>query len=53
MPRKKLSRTKQALKLVDAGMTAYAAAAKVGINRSAVTRGLQARERANSFKKFV
>lgn len=45
MPKKKLSRTQQALKLVDAGLSQYAAAAKVGIHRSAVTRALQARER--------
>lgn len=48
MSRKKLSRTQQALKLVDAGMSQYAAAAKVGINRSAVTRALQARAKRAS-----
>ena len=40
---KRKSRTQKAVDLVDKGFTAYAAAAKLGIHRSNVTRALQAR----------
>lgn len=41
-----MSKTQEAIKLVEGGMTAYAAAKKVGINESAVSKGLQ-RKRSN------
>lgn len=42
-----MSKTQEAIKLVESGMSAYAAAKKVGINESAVSKGLQ-RKRSNS-----
>ena len=36
-----MSKTQEAVKLVQGGMTAYAAAKQVGISISAVTRGVQ------------
>jgi len=40
---KRLTSTQQALKLVDAGMSAYKAAQEIGINRSVITRALKRR----------
>jgi predicted transcriptional regulator len=39
-----MSKTKQALELVDSGMTAYAAAKQIGIAQSVISRALVKRE---------
>lgn len=42
-----MSKTQEAIKLVEGGMTVYASAKKVGINESAVARGI-ARKASNA-----